>query len=167
MERFRWRPFPIGRCTRGRIIGLLIFISAAKFWADFFAFGRLQLTLNLGFASNALSNPSDYPPWYVAAEAAFALALAYMAVGRLHDISRSGWWLALIASIAYAADPIGLPALALLSLPLWLALIFWPPAVGPNRYGADPRGWQSRDHYEAQRAALRPLPQDGDQAAER
>ena len=27
MERFRWRPFPIGRCTRGRIIGLLILIG--------------------------------------------------------------------------------------------------------------------------------------------
>lgn len=161
MSRF----YPVGRCTRGRIIGLLVVISIAKFFADFSAYGRMEFMLNLGFGFEALTDPFNYPAWRVAAEAAFSLILAYMAVGRLHDISRPGWWLAVIVALPYVGEAIGLPAIAFVSLIAWLALIFWSPTIGPNAYGPDPRGWKSREHYDAQQATLHPQPDTSDQPA--
>jgi uncharacterized membrane protein YhaH (DUF805 family) len=48
-----------------------------------------------------------------------------VAVRRLHDIDRSGWWLLL-----YLVPIVG-----------WAVLLYWavtPGRVGPNQYGADP-----------------------------
>lgn len=167
MEEVKRRLFPIGRCTRGQILALLVSISILKFFFNFIAFGQVSLTLNLGFGLEALTDPANYPLWYVATEALFGLSLAYLAVGRLHDIARPGWWLAILLALPYAGDLVGLPEIAFVSLIAWLALIFWSPTIGPNIYGADPRGWTSRDHYEAQRAALRQHPPAEDQAADR
>lgn len=156
--------FPVGRCTRGRLIALLILGSVGTFAADFASTGRVNLMLNLGFRFDALTAPADYAWWRVAAEAVFGLVLIHMAVGRLHDISRPGWWLALLVALPYAGEAIGLPEIAFVSLIGWLALIFWSPTIGPNRYGADPRGWQSREQFEAQEAKLHQRPGSADQS---
>ena len=161
------RLFPVGRCTRGRLIAILILGSVGTMAADYASFGRVELLLNLGFRFEALSNPLDYPLWRVAAEGVFGLVLAYMAVGRLHDISRPGWWLALLVALPFIGDAVGLPEIAFLSLIGWLALLFWSPTIGPNIYGADPRGWKSREQYDAQQAALARRPDSSDQSATR
>ncbi|KGB53454.1 putative membrane protein [Sphingopyxis sp. LC81] len=161
------RFFPVGRCTRGRLFALLILGSIGTFAADFATTGRVELMLNLGFRFDALSDPASYAWWRVAAEVVFGLVLVYMAVGRLHDIARPGWWLALLVALPYAGEAVGLPELAFVSLILWLALIFWSPTIGPNAYGADPRGWKSREQYDAQQAALNPKPDSDDQPATR
>ena len=155
------RFFPVGRCTRGRLIAVLFLISIAKIFADLGSHRRIELTFNLGFSFDALSDPASYPLWRVAGEVVISLVLAYMAVGRLHDIARSGWWLAAIVALPFAGEAIGLPEIAFLSLIAWLALLFWSPTIGPNHYGPDPRGWASREHYDAQQASLNP-PQSAD-----
>jgi uncharacterized membrane protein YhaH (DUF805 family) len=162
MNAFAQRFFPIGRCTRGRIVALLIVGSIGTFAADFAATGRVELMLNLGFRFDALSDPANYAWWRIAAEAVFGLILVYAAVGRLHDISRPGWWLAILLALPFAGETIGLPELAFVSLIGWLALIFWSPTIGPNAYGADPRGWKSREQFETQQAALHRRPDSGD-----
>ncbi len=159
--------FPVGRCTRGRLIAVLILGSVGTIAADYATFGRAELFLNLGFRFDALSDPLNYPLWRVAVEGVFGLLLAYMAVGRLHDISRSGWWLALLVALPFIGDAIGLSEIAFLSLIGWLALVFWSPTIGPNAYGADPRGWKSREQYDAQQAALNQRPDSNDQSAAR
>lgn len=159
------RFFPVGRCTRGRIIGMLVVVSGVTFFADLAAYGQMNFMINLGLSVKALTHPSDYPLWRVAVEAVFGLIVLYMAAGRLHDISRPAWWLAVIVALPYIGEAIGLPAIAFVSLIAWLALIFWSPTVGPNAYGPDPRGWTSREQYDAQQAKLYPQSEGTDQPA--
>ncbi|MDE1468426.1 DUF805 domain-containing protein [Aurantiacibacter sp. D1-12] len=65
-------------------------------------------------------------------------------VRRLHDQGKSDWYL-LIFPVAWAFSFLEddwqiLHAILMLGLVLSLvALIFWPPTQGPNRYGPDPR----------------------------
>jgi uncharacterized membrane protein YhaH (DUF805 family) len=164
---FARRFFPVGRCTRGRLIGVLFLISIAKFLVDLGSRGRIELTFNLGFSFDALSNPASYPLWRVFVEVVVGLIIAYMVVGRLHDISRPGWWLAVIIALPFIGEAIGLPEIAFLSLIIWLALLFWSPTIGPNIYGPDPRGWKSREHYDTQLAELNRPQGTNDQTAAR
>ncbi|MCW3837209.1 DUF805 domain-containing protein [Sphingomonas canadensis] len=89
--------------------------------------------------------------WLAAALAAIVL--------RLRDTGASGWWAALLPLAAAGAAPpgaagtmLGLGAAALAAI-AWILLIGWPGTIGPNRNGADPRGWESREHYDAEQAA--------------
>jgi len=88
-------------------------------------------------------------PWI---EAAALLALLWLAIRRLHDQDRSGWLGALNwGAVVLALPATGTLAQKLLILAVVLAPLFLPPTVGPNRHGADPRGWKSREHYDEER----------------
>jgi uncharacterized membrane protein YhaH (DUF805 family) len=146
--------WPIGRFGRGTMF-LFLLIGGIGFNAlDFFAFKHLSLMINIGFRFDAFWNISYAPLWRIAAEIAFDILLLIIAVGRLHDVGRSGWWLSLLLLIPVLAVAIGLPVLAMLALFGWIALLFWPGMIGPNRYGPDRLGWGSREQYEAQKLAL-------------
>lgn len=135
---------------------LWLLLGSIGFGALKFAlFLRLDMGIELGLRFEAIAHPGHFPAWYAALEAVFDLALIVVAIARLHDIDRSGWWLAGIAGIGSAAVWAILGPLYVLSLILWLALLFWPGTFGPNRYGAHPLGWESREQYEAQMRALR------------
>jgi uncharacterized membrane protein YhaH (DUF805 family) len=79
-------------------------------------------------------------------------------------MGRSGWWvltlpaLTLLSLVAGSSTALGgaLIPLVLIAVLLayWLALLLWPGTIGPNRFGPDPRGWDSRAHYDAQRQRL-------------
>jgi uncharacterized membrane protein YhaH (DUF805 family) len=98
--------------------------------------------------------------WWVSL--AFMLALlcpwAALAVRRLHDSGRSGWWLLLALPVLAlnlwdawrrTGDPfalpakLSLPAIAMIPLALtllaFLVLLFWDDEEGANRYGPNPR----------------------------
>lgn len=103
-------------------------------------------------------------PWRIAAEVANDLLLLLAAVARLHDIDRRGWWVLGLIALAAGASALSLapvPWAALASiaagyaaLPFWLALLAWPPTIGRNRFGPDPRGWESREQCDEQAKRL-------------
>jgi uncharacterized membrane protein YhaH (DUF805 family) len=155
---FGW---PIGRAGRTVLFFWLLLGSLGFAAVKFRVFGMLDLSPHLGLRLDALARPELYPLWYLALELLFDLALAVVAIGRLHDMDKPGWWLAgLVAPTGMVALTrlAGLPGAGLLGLvllPFWLALLAWPGTFGRNRYGADPLGWESRAQYEAQMQALR------------
>jgi uncharacterized membrane protein YhaH (DUF805 family) len=99
------------------------------------------------------------PWWLLGLHILYTLLLILFAVARLHDIGRPGWWLlvfpalTIVASIPILPGPLGI-ALAVAALAAWLALILYPGTIGPNRFGADPRGWESREQFDAQKQRL-------------
>lgn len=143
--------WPIGRGGRGAMLAWLVIGSLGFGLLNWFAFHRLDLTINLGFR---LSRFGSLPIWYHGLELFFDLALVAVAVARLHDIGKSGWWLAIIAAGALLANVTGSGAISMLILAMWLALLVWPGTLGPNPFGADPKGWKSREHYETQMREL-------------
>ena len=79
---------------------------------------------------------------------ALFLPLLAVTVRRLHDIDRTGWWIALyaLAPVVVALMLFSSPAALIVALPLnILSLILFvftllDGTVGPNRFGEDPRG---------------------------
>ena len=76
-----------------------------------------------------------------------------LAVRRLHDTDRSGWWMALqliviaifvAILLLFPVSSVSLPIMMLLIvLGMFIVLIYWfcqPGTPGPNRYGRDPLG---------------------------
>ena len=89
--------------------------------------------------------------------AALGLVFLWLAVRRFHDQDRPGWLALIPAGVAIAAS-LGLPvpgAVALILFLGFLVALFLPGTIGPNRYGPDPRGWKSPEHYRDQRRQLR------------
>jgi uncharacterized membrane protein YhaH (DUF805 family) len=121
---------------------------------DWWASRRLNLTVNLGFRFNAIEQIGILPFWRIAVEVALDVALGMVAIARLHDASYSARWLAAIFALTIVSTLPSASSLAFVALIAWIAIIFLPPSVGPNRFGADPRGWRSREHFEAQQEEL-------------
>lgn len=83
----------------------------------------------------------------------FALAVLVpnlaVAVRRLHDTDRTGWWLVvplglllLGTALTFAAPPVGAILLLLGGIAAIALLVFYilPGTAGPNRFGPDPKG---------------------------
>jgi uncharacterized membrane protein YhaH (DUF805 family) len=79
---------------------------------------------------------------------------------RLHDQDRSAAYLLIYVAIfwflrqATLENQLNLAFTAMLLL-VTLAIIFRRGTVGPNRFGADPRGWESPQHYEREQVRLK------------
>jgi uncharacterized membrane protein YhaH (DUF805 family) len=91
-------------------------------------------SIDIGIASLSLA----YLVWW--------LPLPALAVRRLHDQDKAGWWallLVLPTAIARLSGKgvLGTPTLIVLEAIYLggLVLLFWKPTDGPNRYGPDPR----------------------------
>ncbi len=85
------------------------------------------------------------------------LVFLWLAVRRFHDQDRPGW-LALVPTGVGLAASLGLPIPGIVSLLVFLGFLialFLPGTIGPNRYGPDPRGWKSPEHYRDQQRQLR------------
>lgn len=135
------------RATRGVMLAWLLVGSVGLSALDWLAFGRIDLTLHLGLRIEWVD-----PWWRAALLTAYDVLLLTVAAARLHDLSLGGWWLLVLLGVAALA--VAVPAVGLVMLVLWFALLLWPGTIGPNRFGPDPRGWESREHYERQRAEL-------------
>lgn len=145
---------PIGRFGRTTMLLWLIVGSIGFTVVDFMVFKHLNLMINIGFRFDALAHFQSVVIWRLAAEIIFDIVLLTIAIGRLHDVGQSGWWLAGLAAIPTLAVISGVSWLAMLAVIGWIALLFWPGTIGPNQYGADRLGWKSREDYEAQKRAL-------------
>jgi len=148
---FRW---PIGRLSRGDFFFWLIGINIIFTSVDWWAFGRLNLALNLGIRFEALQHFAILPIWRTLLEIALNLILAALAIARLHDASYSARWLTVTVGLAVTSMLPSASGLAAISLFAWLAIFVLSPSIGPNRYGPDPRGWKSREQFEQQQKDL-------------
>lgn len=151
MGALRW---PIGRISRGDFFFCLLGISVLLAAVDWWAFGRLNLTVNLGFRFEAVQRYDSIPVWRALLEVMLNLLLAALATARLHDASYSARWLIALVGLAIASVFPFAGALAAIALLGWIAIFFLPPSIGPNRYGSDPRGWKSREQFEQQQRDL-------------
>ena len=126
-----------GRSTRTELLGYLVVswvLATATNWAVIALGASGVLSIDLGIASVSLA----YLVWW--------LPLPALAVRRLHDQDKPGWWallLVLPTVIAWLGGKESLGAAGLIVLEAiylgGLVLLFWKPTDGPNRYGPDPR----------------------------
>ena len=151
MGAFGW---PVGRVSRGDFFFWLLGINIVFGALDWWAFGRLNLALNLGIRFDALQHFDALPVWRTLLEVGLNLLLAALAIARLHDASYSERWLIVPVGLAMASMLPFAGGLAAIALFTWIAIFFLPPSIGPNRYGPDPRGWKSREHFEQQQRDL-------------
>lgn len=150
---------PIGRLTRSKLLLWLLVGSLGFALLDWFAFSRINLMLNPGFQLDAIRSFHDVLVWRVVLEVLYNAVLTVAAIARLRDVSRSGWWLLGLIMLPVAVAAGASPVVGLVVLAGWLALLFMPGTIGPNRYWPDPRGWKSREHFDAQARALAQPPQ--------
>lgn len=144
------------RISRTNLLTFVVVANLGITALDFFVLHSLGgLFLNFGVRLDALVAFRTAPLWRIGIEAAYDVVLIILAVARLHDFGKPGWWLAILAALPLAGA-VGLgTAPAMIALIGWLAMFFWPGDVGPNAFGPDPRGWQSREHFEQQQRALK------------
>lgn len=137
------------RIGRGDFFFALVGLNAAYLAAQYWLFGVIDLMLQFGFRSDPWTLPMQ-PPSLIALRAAFDAALLWCIARRLRDAGLSGW-----IALAALALPLALGGVgALVTMIGMIVLFFVPGTIGPNRFGPDPRGWKSREHFEEQRRRL-------------
>lgn len=151
MGALKW---PIGRLTRSDTFFAVLLLNIAFIAIDWFAFKRINLMLNFGFRFDAIIHPEHLPIWRLALELIANLALGAIAIARLHDASYSARFLIGIIALSIVSMIPSAGSLALIALIGWIVIFFLPPSIGPNQFGADPRGWKSREHFEDQQRTL-------------
>jgi len=126
-----------GRSTRTELLGYLVvswILATATNWAIIALGASGAVSFDVGIASVGLA----YLVWW--------LPLPALAVRRLHDQGKPGWWallLVLPTAISWLGgkEVLGTSALIVLEAIYLggLVLLFWKPTDGTNRYGPDPR----------------------------
>lgn len=151
MGALKW---PIGRISRGHfffwLLGIEILLSTLERWG----YSRPKLTLDVGFRFTAIHHYDAFPVWQTLLDIVLNLLFAVLATARLHDASYSGRWVIALVGLAMASMFAFTSSLGAIALLGWIAIFVLPPSIGPNRYGPDPRGWKSRDHFEQQQKEL-------------
>ncbi|MEA3029104.1 MAG: hypothetical protein QOG13_429 [Sphingomonadales bacterium] len=139
----------LGRSTRTNLLGFFVFCLLGSVILWFVGLARFRAQVHAGtqipFAL--------FPAWVLYLEGALGLIFLWFSIRRINDQDRPGW-LALVPLALSVAIAAGVPipqSVAGLAGLACLALLFLPGTIGPNRYGADPRGWKSRAHYLEQR----------------
>ncbi len=134
-----WGP----RIGRGDFFFAILATNIAYLVAVYMLTGGLSLTLKLGFRS-------EFGAWGEELLEASALKLACdfvflsLAYRRLQDAGKPGWIALLLLILPLVLGGVG----AIVSFLALIALFFLRPDIGPNRFGPDPRGWNSREHYQ-------------------
>lgn len=139
----------LGRTTRTNLLTYLIAVAALNAALFLFAVTTLRAPAPSATRIDALHAAALANPLLAAAD---GLIFLWLAARRFHDQDRSGWLALAPSAVLLAASFFPLPPILLLLLMIgFFAALFLPGTVGPNRYGPDPRGWRSRQHYEEER----------------
>ena len=147
----------LGRTSRSSFVGFLIWCFIGGVVLSFWQLFELK---RIGFEAVLSGSAAPPLPWLPWLQLGARIAFLWIAVRRFHDQDRPGW-LAILPDVVAIPFVAGLPAPGWLGIPMlilfvaWLVALFLPGTIGPNRYGPDPRGWRSRDHYLEQQKALR------------
>lgn len=128
------------------VVGLNISYVALQFWLA----GGLELMLEVGFRTRVTSL-SVLPIELTLLRLGFDAVLLWCVVRRLRDVGVPGWTALLALGLPLLLGSLG----ALATMVGLVALFFIPGTIGPNRFGPDPRGWQSREHFDEQQRHLR------------
>jgi uncharacterized membrane protein YhaH (DUF805 family) len=139
----------LGRTTRTNLLAYLIVVLVLNIAIFVFTVGTLRAPAPSAGRVTAFHALAFANPLLALAD---NLIFLWLAARRFQDQDRPGW-LALVPTGAmlvamFVPYP---PALALLIVLGFLIALFLPGTLGPNRYGPDPRGWRSREHYEEER----------------
>lgn len=126
-----------GRSTRTELLGYLIVswvLATATNWVVMALGATNIMSIDVGIASVGLA----FLVWW--------LPLPALAIRRMHDQDKVGWWALLLLlptliSWLGGKEALGITGrLVLQAIYLGgLVLLFWKPTDGPNRYGPDPR----------------------------
>ena len=156
MEAIAGRLGLLGRTSRTTILNFLIlcFVGAVVLW--FVGLVQLRQPNRVG----ALL------VWLPYLRLALTLVFLWLSIRRFHDQDRPGWIAVIAAGLGILVVPTGfgiavrapfvpLPDIVTLTLTIiYLVALCLPGTIGPNRFGPDPRGWKSREHYIDQQRAL-------------
>ena len=147
-----WGP----RLGRGDFFFAILALNAAYLAAASYFSGGLFLSLAAGMRS-APALWGVQPIWVTLLGLGVDFVMASLISRRLQDADYPGWyflgWIALLWGVSLV------PGLGLLALVIGLAALLAPfflkPIVGPNRFGPDPRGWKSKEHFQEQEDRLK------------
>ena len=129
-------------------------INRAKYWlAALFYFVALLVLVAVAFAAGISAGIGTMMVILVLIYIPFLISSLAVAVKRLHDRNKSGWWLLLFYLVPAILDGLGkqidAPAATILLSLASLAIAVWAfvelgclrGTAGPNQYGPDPLGF--------------------------
>lgn len=149
----------LGRTSRlDFVIGVVLLgliASSAKAALSYALLGYAPLSFDIGLVL-PVRDPFAYPGFvFLALGLVHDLCLLILVIRRLHDMNRQAYWgLAVFAAIFGLGYVWRLGGLIIYVIGV-LALIFKSGTIGPNEFGADPKGWTSLEEYEAQKERLK------------
>jgi uncharacterized membrane protein YhaH (DUF805 family) len=139
----------LGRTTRTNLLTYLVVVTALNVALFLFAITTLRVPAPSAARLDALHALALVNPLLAAADGVIFL---WLTARRLQDQDRPGWLALAPSALLLVASFVSLPPiLVLLLLAGFFVALFLPGSIGPNRYGPDPRGWRSREHYEEER----------------
>jgi len=139
----------LGRTTRTNLLAYLIVAALANVALFVFAVTTMRAPAPSAARVDALQALLVANPLLAAAD---SLLFLWLAARRFQDQDRPGWLALAPTALVLAGLAVPIPAsLALLVFIAFLIGLFLPGTVGPNRYGPDPRGWRSPEHYEEEK----------------
>lgn len=138
-----------GRTTRTNLLACLILVFFLNVALFLFAMTTVRAPAPSAARIEALHALAFANPLLAAAD---GLIVLWLTVRRFQDQDRTGLLALAPSAVLLAASFVALPPMLLLLLVVgFFVALFLPGTVGPNRYGPDPRGWRSREHYEEER----------------
>jgi uncharacterized membrane protein YhaH (DUF805 family) len=138
----------LGRTTRTNLLAYLILVAALNVALFLFAITTVRSAAPSAARIEALQALALANPVLAAAD---NLIFLWLAARRFQDQDRPGWLALAPSAFLLVVLLVPLPPVALLGLIAFVIALFLPGTIGPNRYGPDPRGWRSREHYEEER----------------
>ena len=139
----------LGRTTRTNLLAYLIVVAALNVALFLFAITTARSAAPSAARMEALQALALANPLLAAAD---NLIFLWLAARRFQDQDRPGWLALAPSAFLLFVLVIPLPSpVALLGMIAFVIALFLPGTIGPNRYGPDPRGWRSREHYEEER----------------
>jgi uncharacterized membrane protein YhaH (DUF805 family) len=138
------------RLRRGDYVTALIVLNVAYMAGSYFLEGAFDLKILVGFRSS-LEGFRTLSAQMIALQAGFDLLVVWCIARRIQDANYPGWIVLALLALPLVLGSVG----ALLGLVFILAAFFLPGTIGPNRFGLDPRGWKSQEHFAEQQERLK------------
>ena len=89
----------------------------------------------------------------VALQIALSIYTIFLLSQRLRDANKPLWIVLIILLAIGFAGYIHI-IFMMISFLMLIIIALLPGTIGPNKYGPDPRGWESKEHYDAQEKRL-------------
>lgn len=147
MNGLRW---PIGRETSSSLFIWLFLIMIGFAVSNRAIVGAVDLTALPEGIADALVRFDEQVAWRLTLRIALHLLLAVVLVARLHDADYSAGWVAGWFALDAAALVSSIGLWVIVDVVALALVLMLPPTIGPNRFGRDPRGWASREHFDDQ-----------------